>query len=497
MKDASLKLIEEGMPQEGVSFPLNEIAKLTDSQKKLLEADVRNETRSWEEELGIEFISVKWKDDDIGSVQNNFIVWSISNPLPLNEPINVSVVVDNKANLLTDKLNNKEVLTNDWTEYQIVREVDSQIENMFKTKNPELEEETVLVQLPVNTQTQTQVIQEPIQEAKALKLDALSKDIKTSRFNHMIKTFVWEALRFSMVFSILFILIVVFINFNVFYYTLKDMMVGTQTMAWDINIQENNGFNAQQLNSKNEVQLIISNNEDYLSDVKEEDIASSDNFELLKRQKMVEALDSTLWELETKQEKTLYDRHLSAYLQWKVKLYSFDFNLLPSDNRILAPEYDINSPVIDVPYLSAEKLDKADYDAELYNGVVKYPYTPDPDQVGNILIFGHTSYYWWKKNEYGQIFSKIHKFKQWDTIKLVRNWRLYEYEFVEKVIKWPSKVWEVYDKYKNWKYLTLMWCYPIWTDSQRILVILKQIDKSNVKMIVNDESLENNKLQWN
>jgi sortase (surface protein transpeptidase) len=52
---------------------------------------------------------------------------------------------------------------------------------------------------------------------------------------------------------------------------------------------------------------------------------------------------------------------------------------------------------------------------------VKYPYTPDPGQSGNILIFGHTSYYWWKKNPYGDIFAKIPLLRHGDIIEIIWN----------------------------------------------------------------------------
>jgi hypothetical protein len=38
----------------------------------------------------------------------------------------------------------------------------------------------------------------------------------------------------------------------------------------------------------------------------------------------------------------------------------------------------IKAPIVDVPYADHAKLQKGDFDKELTQGVVKYPYTPNP-----------------------------------------------------------------------------------------------------------------------
>jgi LPXTG-site transpeptidase (sortase) family protein len=105
--------------------------------------------------------------------------------------------------------------------------------------------------------------------------------------------------------------------------------------------------------------------------------------------------------------------------------------------------------------------------------VVQYPTTPGAGAGWNTLIFGHTSYESWKNNPYATIFSQLPKLKNWDVMQIVRQGKLYEYEVIGRSIVAPSKVNEEYLKYTDGDYLTLLWCYPIGSDKQRILIIWK------------------------
>jgi sortase (surface protein transpeptidase) len=97
-----------------------------------------------------------------------------------------------------------------------------------------------------------------------------------------------------------------------------------------------------------------------------------------------------------------------------------------------------------------------------------------------MLVFGHTSYYWWKKNPYGEVFANIAKLNEWDTIQLIWEWKLYDYDVISKSVHRPKFIADQYKKYTDWKYITLMWCYPIWMTSQRILVVAKQKELSHL-----------------
>jgi LPXTG-site transpeptidase (sortase) family protein len=161
-------------------------------------------------------------------------------------------------------------------------------------------------------------------------------------------------------------------------------------------------------------------------------------------------------------------------LKKKIHLYNIKFNTLPPDYRLVIPKLWLDVHVVTLTNIPIEKIKKADYDEYLYDGVVKYPYTPDPDKKWNVFIFGHTSYYWWKKNPYWTVFSSIPKLRHWDIMQLNWNWKTYKYKIFKKLILYPNQVDDVYRKYKNWNYLTIMWCYPIWSDRQRMVIIAKK-----------------------
>ena len=103
---------------------------------------------------------------------------------------------------------------------------------------------------------------------------------------------------------------------------------------------------------------------------------------------------------------------MSYYLSAKMQNSVFQFNTLPPENRLIIPAIGVNAPIVDVSVTTEQKLKHGDFDQELYSGVVKYPSTPEPGMTGNTLIFGHTSYYWWKNNPFAEVFAKLPALKE-------------------------------------------------------------------------------------
>jgi len=164
-------------------------------------------------------------------------------------------------------------------------------------------------------------------------------------------------------------------------------------------------------------------------------------------------------------------------LQQNMKSYDFDFNLLPPMDRLIVSKINLDVPLIDSKYKNEIDFTQGNFDEELENGVVKYPTTPQPWSEGNTLIFGHTSQEWRQKNPYWTVFSKMPDLNQWDTIKLIRWWNLYEYKIVEKIIVVPSKVDSQFQKYQWiwWDYVTLMGCYPLGRTDKRMMITAKRV----------------------
>lgn len=169
---------------------------------------------------------------------------------------------------------------------------------------------------------------------------------------------------------------------------------------------------------------------------------------------------------------------LEETLQSHLMEYNFSFNTVPPVDRIIVPSLGLDVPIVTNENMTAIDFEKANFDKELNEWIVKYPTTPAPGQEGNTLLFGHTSYVVWKDNPYGTIFKDLPKLKDSTLIQILRKGNLYEYKVVDLFIVNPKQVNAQYMTYQNagGSYITLMWCYPLGTDNKRIMVMAKLID---------------------
>lgn len=254
-----------------------------------------------------------------------------------------------------------------------------------------------------------------------------------------------EAGLFLWIFITVFIVSVAFVNANLLYHTVRDFFQPVQANEYIFTSDKI----ASLMHDKHNLQAFLEDN----SDNSTLDIVKEDHSLFVPSEQKIKA-------------------------QLASKEYDFTYSLVPPGNRLFIPAIGIDAPIVDITSASEEKLKKWDFDNELYEGVVKYPSTPEPGHKGNTLIFWHTSYYRWKKNPYGEVFAKIYDLKKGDQIKIARKWQLYIYEIIESKIVKPSEVDTEYLKYKDWEYITLMGCYPIWSDARRWLIIAKRINKT-------------------
>ncbi len=165
-------------------------------------------------------------------------------------------------------------------------------------------------------------------------------------------------------------------------------------------------------------------------------------------------------------------------LKSKKSDYEFNFNTLAPVNKIIIPSIALDVRIIDSRFKDVKDFTNWNFDSELESGVVKYPTTPNPWEDGNSLIFGHTSTERWKKNPYWTIFKDIPRLTTWSRIQVIWEWNMYEYEVVWKIVVYPKQVNQEYLKYQTagGKFLTLMGCYPLWTDKKRMMVFSKLVE---------------------
>lgn len=163
---------------------------------------------------------------------------------------------------------------------------------------------------------------------------------------------------------------------------------------------------------------------------------------------------------------------LQHMLREKSEKKTFAFTTLPPWHWVIVDSLWIKAPIIDVPYADHEKLEKGDFYNELESWVVRYPYTAVPGvaEKGNSVIFGHSSVELWDKGSYWFVFQKLPKISIGEDIKVIRDGKLFTYEVDHKVIKRPKDVSKELSTWNDKSYLTLMACYPLLSDAQRILV---------------------------
>ncbi len=202
---------------------------------------------------------------------------------------------------------------------------------------------------------------------------------------------------------------------------------------------------------------------------------NGDDMAKLKERLLKEKLSQKLSNMESwERTDIIYKPSYESIVKKNIKSYNIDFNTLPPDNRLTIPKIWVDVHTVTLTNVPIKTIENADYDEYLDKWVVKYPYTWKPWEKWNVFIFGHTSYYWWKKNPYGTVFAKIPQLRHGDSMNLTWNWNQHEYKVFKKLIVYPNQVDEIYKKYQDWEYLTIMWCYPIWSDKQRMLIIAKK-----------------------
>lgn len=269
----------------------------------------------------------------------------------------------------------------------------------------------------------------------------LLKVLKLSPIAPMLK----EIWLFAGIFVTVFVCSIAFVNANLLYHTVKGFFQPVQAESYTFSSDSI----ATMLHDKNQLTDFMKNNE----------------------------TEATLQNLK-KDHKLFVSSKQKLEAQLQDKDYSFSYSLVPPGNRIFIPSIGVDAPIVDVSFASENKLKHGDFNSELYSGVVKYPSTPEPGHKWNTLIFGHTSFYRWKKNPYWEVFAKIYDLKPGDEIKVARKWQLYTYEIIESKVVKPSEVDTEYLKYKDGEYITLMGCYPVGSDARRWLIIAK---RKNVK----------------
>jgi len=141
------------------------------------------------------------------------------------------------------------------------------------------------------------------------------------------------------------------------------------------------------------------------------------------------------------------------------------------DWGIEIPKIEVSSPII----LNVNGNDEIEYLRSLQRGVAHLKGTKIPGQVGNIFIFGHSSYLFYDPGDYKTVFRKLDELEGGDEIIIRSNLEEYKYKVIEKKVVKPDEVEVTWEIFPGEETLTLMTCSPPGTTLKRLIVISRRI----------------------
>lgn len=145
-------------------------------------------------------------------------------------------------------------------------------------------------------------------------------------------------------------------------------------------------------------------------------------------------------------------------------------NYLQNDNLLIIPKIDLNSSII---WGSSEDS----LSSNLKKSVVQLDSTNLPsDLTGNIILIGNSSLPFWQDDGGGTVFTLINKLELGDriTINYQENYFVYQVKSKKTVSGANIEL----DKSDGNQLLTLMTCYPLGINSQRLLIIAELVSTS-------------------
>ncbi len=136
------------------------------------------------------------------------------------------------------------------------------------------------------------------------------------------------------------------------------------------------------------------------------------------------------------------------------------------NNYILSIEkINLSAPIT----LDVDGNNKDAYNKALENGVAQLKGSAHPGQTGNAFVFGHSSYNSDKPGNYKEVFAKLNDLNLGDIIEIQSN-IVYRYQIKDKRVVSAEDVTVAAQNYAI-KQLTLMTCWPIGTNKERLIVV--------------------------
>lgn len=148
-----------------------------------------------------------------------------------------------------------------------------------------------------------------------------------------------------------------------------------------------------------------------------------------------------------------------------------------TENKIIIPKINVEIPVD----YSQTTTSSAAIENALDSGVVHYPTTVKPGDIGNAAFFGHSSNNIFNKGKYKFAFLLLSKLQNGDIFYLSYNGTLYTYKVIDKKIVKPTDVQVLGSVENQTATASLITCDPPGTTINRLVVVGQQITPDPAK----------------
>ncbi len=140
--------------------------------------------------------------------------------------------------------------------------------------------------------------------------------------------------------------------------------------------------------------------------------------------------------------------------------------------KVIIPKINVEIPIdFEEPTITEEAIQRS-----LEKGVVHYPTTSNPGEIGNGVIFGHSANNILNKGKYKFAFVLLKRLEAGDTFYVQKDGKRYVYKVFDKKVVAPSEVSVLYPTYPDKpSTFTLITCDPPGTSLNRLVVVAEQI----------------------
>ncbi|HSX35424.1 MAG TPA: class D sortase [Patescibacteria group bacterium] len=148
------------------------------------------------------------------------------------------------------------------------------------------------------------------------------------------------------------------------------------------------------------------------------------------------------------------------------------------------PEVIIPKINVEIPITYGTSSNENDIENSLEDGVVHYPTTSVPGQLGNAAFFGHSSNNIFNPGKYKFAFVLLHTLAPGDIFYLTYNGQVYTYKVFDRKIVEPTDTWVLNPVAGHTATATLITCDPPGTSLHRLVVWGDQISPGPTANIV-------------